>query len=87
MISLQNEGYGFGFTVQETNGKSVAVRTVVPEGVAYKVTVMIHSFIMCTVTSLHYMTYNVKNELYPFRMVDCGSMMSWPRSMERKCLT
>ena len=37
MISLQNEGYGFGFTVQETSGKSVAVCTVLPEGIAYKV--------------------------------------------------
>ena len=52
MISLQNEGYGFGFTVQENSEKSVAVCTIVPEGVAYKVTVVIHSFAMCTVTCI-----------------------------------
>ena len=38
-ISLHNEGYGFGFTVQETEDKSIVVSSVFPEGVAYKVTI------------------------------------------------
>ena len=36
-ISLHNQGYGFGFTVQETEDKSIVVSTVFPEGVAHNV--------------------------------------------------
>ena len=37
MIRLHNEGYGFGFTVQETGEKSITIRTILPEGVTSKV--------------------------------------------------
>ena len=37
-ISLHNEGYGFGFTIKETEDKSIVVSSVLPEGVACKVT-------------------------------------------------
>ena len=37
-ISLNNQGYGFGFTVEEAEDKSIVVSTIFPEGVAHKVT-------------------------------------------------
>ena len=37
-ISLHNQGYGFGFTVKETEDKSTVVSAVFPDGVAHKVT-------------------------------------------------